>query len=336
MKALVLAGGYATRLRPLTENHAKPLLPVAGRPMIDWILDRIAEVDDVDEIHVVTNARFAPDFERWSRGARARARRRHDLERGSPRRDRRHRLRRRPRGVGGRGAARHRRRQPLRLQPRRLRRLLAQQGRQRDRRLRPSRPRARERVQRRRAGRRRPSRRLRGEAGAARVEPRSRSRPTSTTARTSRCCARTSRRAIRRTSRATSSPGSTRTRPCTATASAANGWTSATGRSCSRRTTAIAAARASRNAPNTRSTSSTFVTRKFILAGDEDKGDAAIELLRQAREKLSRLSPTMTGIGSSLPMRSTTSFGESQLRTKPQSRRDGLEGAGTRRCRSRR
>jgi len=68
MKALVLAAGYATRLRPLTENRAKPLLPVARRPIVDWILDKIAEVGAVDEVHLVTNARFAPDFVDWSRG----------------------------------------------------------------------------------------------------------------------------------------------------------------------------------------------------------------------------------------------------------------------------
>jgi glucose-1-phosphate thymidylyltransferase len=67
LKALVLAAGYATRLRPLTDDRAKPLLPVAGRPIVDWIVDRIAEVGDVDEVHLVTNARFAPDFERWAR-----------------------------------------------------------------------------------------------------------------------------------------------------------------------------------------------------------------------------------------------------------------------------
>jgi glucose-1-phosphate thymidylyltransferase len=68
VKALVLAGGYATRLRPLTDDRAKPLLPVGGRPIVDWILDRIAEVEDVDEVHLVTNARYAPDFEHWARG----------------------------------------------------------------------------------------------------------------------------------------------------------------------------------------------------------------------------------------------------------------------------
>jgi glucose-1-phosphate thymidylyltransferase len=66
MKALILAAGYATRLRPLTDSIPKQLLPVGGRPMVDWILDRIAETS-ADEIHLVTNERFAPDFERWAK-----------------------------------------------------------------------------------------------------------------------------------------------------------------------------------------------------------------------------------------------------------------------------
>jgi glucose-1-phosphate thymidylyltransferase len=68
VKGLLLAGGYATRLRPLTDTIAKPLLPVGGRPMIDWIVDRIAESGEVDELHLVTNAVYAADFERWAAG----------------------------------------------------------------------------------------------------------------------------------------------------------------------------------------------------------------------------------------------------------------------------
>ena len=66
MKAIILAGGYATRLQPLTDDLSKCLLPVGGKPMVDWILERIREVEEIDEVHVVTNSRFAQDFEHWA------------------------------------------------------------------------------------------------------------------------------------------------------------------------------------------------------------------------------------------------------------------------------
>ena len=62
MKALILAAGYATRLYPLTDAVPKMLLPLAERPMLDYLLDRIREVDAIEEIHLVTNARFAEAF----------------------------------------------------------------------------------------------------------------------------------------------------------------------------------------------------------------------------------------------------------------------------------
>jgi glucose-1-phosphate thymidylyltransferase len=62
----VLAAGYATRLRPLTDSIAKPLLPVAGRPLVDFLCDKVDQVGDVDEIHLVTNSRFASDFVQWA------------------------------------------------------------------------------------------------------------------------------------------------------------------------------------------------------------------------------------------------------------------------------
>jgi glucose-1-phosphate thymidylyltransferase len=66
MKAIVLAAGYATRLYPLTETVAKPLLPVGGRPMLDYLLDAIGGVDEIDAIHLVTNHKFAQDFADWA------------------------------------------------------------------------------------------------------------------------------------------------------------------------------------------------------------------------------------------------------------------------------
>ena len=66
MKALILAAGYATRLRPLTDSFPKMLLPLAERPMLDYLLDRIREVREIEEIHLVTNAQFAPIFRDWA------------------------------------------------------------------------------------------------------------------------------------------------------------------------------------------------------------------------------------------------------------------------------
>lgn len=65
MKVLILAAGYATRLYPLTLTQPKPLLPVAGKPMMEYVLDNIAPIG-VDRVYVVTNAKFAEHFQRWS------------------------------------------------------------------------------------------------------------------------------------------------------------------------------------------------------------------------------------------------------------------------------
>jgi glucose-1-phosphate thymidylyltransferase len=66
MRALILAAGYATRLYPLTQDRPKPLLEVGGRPIVDWILDRISEVEEVEKVHLVTNTKFAPAFREWA------------------------------------------------------------------------------------------------------------------------------------------------------------------------------------------------------------------------------------------------------------------------------
>jgi glucose-1-phosphate thymidylyltransferase len=71
MKVIILAAGYATRLYPLTLTQPKPLLPVAGKPMIEYVLDNLAPIDGIDHIYVVTNAKFAGHFERWSKVYRA-------------------------------------------------------------------------------------------------------------------------------------------------------------------------------------------------------------------------------------------------------------------------
>lgn len=67
MKALILAAGYATRLYPLTLNKAKPLLPVGGKPIIDYIISGLENIPEIDGIYVVTNDRFYRDFRRWQK-----------------------------------------------------------------------------------------------------------------------------------------------------------------------------------------------------------------------------------------------------------------------------
>jgi glucose-1-phosphate thymidylyltransferase len=66
MKVLILAAGYATRLYPLTLNQPKPLLGVAGQPMIEYVLDNLAPIGGIDRVYVVTNAKFAAHFQKWS------------------------------------------------------------------------------------------------------------------------------------------------------------------------------------------------------------------------------------------------------------------------------
>lgn len=66
MKLIVLAAGYATRLYPLTLDQPKPLLQVAGKPMMEHVLDNLMPIDEIDEIYIVTNARFADHFQQWA------------------------------------------------------------------------------------------------------------------------------------------------------------------------------------------------------------------------------------------------------------------------------
>ena len=64
MHAVVLAGGYATRLWPVTRNRPKMLLPVGERTVIDRILGELESDDRIEDVYVSTNERFADDFQR--------------------------------------------------------------------------------------------------------------------------------------------------------------------------------------------------------------------------------------------------------------------------------
>ncbi len=63
MKAVVLAGGYATRLWPVTKHRPKMLLPIGETTVIDRIFAALEADDRIETVYVSTNERFAPEFE---------------------------------------------------------------------------------------------------------------------------------------------------------------------------------------------------------------------------------------------------------------------------------
>ncbi|MXV63772.1 NTP transferase domain-containing protein [Natronorubrum sp. JWXQ-INN-674] len=63
MKAVVLAGGYATRMWPITKHRPKMFLPIGDSTVIDRIFAELEADERIDEVYVSTNERFAADFE---------------------------------------------------------------------------------------------------------------------------------------------------------------------------------------------------------------------------------------------------------------------------------
>jgi glucose-1-phosphate thymidylyltransferase len=63
MHVFILAGGFATRLWPLSELRPKPLLPIAGKPILTYLIEGIPKNLP---IAVSTNAVFENEFKRWA------------------------------------------------------------------------------------------------------------------------------------------------------------------------------------------------------------------------------------------------------------------------------
>jgi len=70
MKVLILAGGYGTRLYPLTYNLPKPLVKLGNKPLINLLMEKVislGEKHDIDDILVVSNNKFHKKFEEWGK-----------------------------------------------------------------------------------------------------------------------------------------------------------------------------------------------------------------------------------------------------------------------------
>lgn len=67
MMVLILAAGYATRLWPLTLNRPKPLLPIQGKPILEYIIEKLKGIRTIDVIFIITNSKFVRNFIEWKK-----------------------------------------------------------------------------------------------------------------------------------------------------------------------------------------------------------------------------------------------------------------------------
>jgi glucose-1-phosphate thymidylyltransferase len=65
MNVVILCAGFATRMYPLTKHFPKPLLEAGGKPVLDYFIDQIVVLPEIQSIHIVSNDRFFDHFKRW-------------------------------------------------------------------------------------------------------------------------------------------------------------------------------------------------------------------------------------------------------------------------------
>ncbi len=63
MKAIILCGGFAKRMWPLTKDKPKQLLEVAGKPILEYVLEEVETISHFSTVYISTNAKFADQFQ---------------------------------------------------------------------------------------------------------------------------------------------------------------------------------------------------------------------------------------------------------------------------------
>ncbi|MBI4387715.1 MAG: nucleotidyltransferase family protein [Candidatus Omnitrophica bacterium] len=67
MTVIILCAGYATRLAPLTDSCPKSLLPLAGKPLLNYLIEKVQKIPGLDRIILVSNAKFFDVFCAWQK-----------------------------------------------------------------------------------------------------------------------------------------------------------------------------------------------------------------------------------------------------------------------------
>ncbi|MEZ4731764.1 MAG: nucleotidyltransferase family protein [Caldilineaceae bacterium] len=67
-QAVIMAGGFGTRLRPLTEDLPKPMLPVGDRPLMEWIVDQMRQAG-IRQVNVTTHYKAEKIVEHFGDGS---------------------------------------------------------------------------------------------------------------------------------------------------------------------------------------------------------------------------------------------------------------------------
>jgi glucose-1-phosphate thymidylyltransferase len=68
MQALIAAAGFGTRLKPLTNTTPKSLLEIQGRPVIEYVLDKVLSLQQIESVTIISNAKFYRQFQMWLNG----------------------------------------------------------------------------------------------------------------------------------------------------------------------------------------------------------------------------------------------------------------------------
>ena len=67
MKCIILCAGYATRLRKYIKSTPKALITINDKPIIDYLIEKIERIEEINQIYIVSNAIYYNQFLQWKK-----------------------------------------------------------------------------------------------------------------------------------------------------------------------------------------------------------------------------------------------------------------------------